>query len=418
MISTNSQRPRSNQAENRRTDIPHFDATLRRKENLRRKSEGDAVPVARQHRVQPVLSEIPQPRVQVPAQTVRMVAMSTPDKLAPPSNNTRPDANAMAEMLVGFVVEQTGYPAEMVELDADLEADLGIDSIKKAQLVAELAEKFQILPLATNGTSSLDDFRTLRDILGFLSAVLHGNAKSSEPLPRAVAHATTHRLSPAVPPRSFAVDRGQLERQLIHFVVENTGYPEELVELDADLEADLGIDSIKKAQIVAELAEQFEVSQILARSGSDLDLDNFRSLRQIADFLSGATGQRSDDSVSGRINEPAAASNTRTTSDWPVSHSAGVESAGQDSQEIERLLVSFVIDQTGYPEEMVDLDADLEADLGIDSIKKAQLVAELVEQLQMSSSDLLDANVSLDDFRTLRDVAQTLRELAVMAPTS
>ncbi len=45
---------------------------------------------------------------------------------------------------MNFVVEQTGYPAEVVELDADLEADLGIDSIKKAQLFGELQEFFDI----------------------------------------------------------------------------------------------------------------------------------------------------------------------------------------------------------------------------------------------------------------------------------
>ena len=44
----------------------------------------------------------------------------------------------LEKFLINFVVEQTGYPPEIVELDADLEADLGIDSIKKAQLFGEL----------------------------------------------------------------------------------------------------------------------------------------------------------------------------------------------------------------------------------------------------------------------------------------
>ncbi len=43
------------------------------------------------------------------------------------------------ETAINFVIEQTGYPPEIVRLDADLEADLGIDSIKKAQLFGELA---------------------------------------------------------------------------------------------------------------------------------------------------------------------------------------------------------------------------------------------------------------------------------------
>ena len=56
------------------------------------------------------------------------------------------------------MVEQTGYPPEVVELDADLEADLGIDSIKKAQLFGELAEYFDVQP---NENMTLDDFPTL-----------------------------------------------------------------------------------------------------------------------------------------------------------------------------------------------------------------------------------------------------------------
>ena len=73
--------------------------------------------------------------------------------------------------MVNFVVDQTGYPAEMVELDADLEADLGIDSIKKAQLIGELAENFQLNHLAGQlQTLSLDDFRTIRSILDLVTA--------------------------------------------------------------------------------------------------------------------------------------------------------------------------------------------------------------------------------------------------------
>ena len=69
------------------------------------------------------------------------------------------------DVLVNFVVEQTGYPPEIVELDADLEADLGIDSIKKAQLFGELREYFDITP---DENLTLDDFPTLRHVQSHL----------------------------------------------------------------------------------------------------------------------------------------------------------------------------------------------------------------------------------------------------------
>ncbi|MEY4180675.1 MAG: Phthiocerol/phenolphthiocerol synthesis polyketide synthase type PpsA, partial [Planctomycetota bacterium] len=54
-----------------------------------------------------------------------------------------------------------------VELDSNLEADLGIDSIKKAQLFGEIAEQFQVPP--PSGPVSLDDFPTLRHVLDYLA---------------------------------------------------------------------------------------------------------------------------------------------------------------------------------------------------------------------------------------------------------
>ena len=52
-----------------------------------------------------------------------------------------------------------------MELDADLEADLGIDSIKKAQLFGELQEYFDVTPTED---LTLDDFPTLRHVVNFL----------------------------------------------------------------------------------------------------------------------------------------------------------------------------------------------------------------------------------------------------------
>jgi acyl carrier protein len=70
--------------------------------------------------------------------------------------------------MIDFVVEQTGYPREVVELDADLEADLGIDSIKKAQLFAELRDYFDISPSINHNELTLDDFPTLRHVINFI----------------------------------------------------------------------------------------------------------------------------------------------------------------------------------------------------------------------------------------------------------
>lgn len=124
-------------------ELIHFDATARRRERNRKAG----------------LSNEPQPDTTLSAQET--------------SANTRQVVNASADtpddnindFLVSFVCEQTGYPPEIVDLDVDLEADLGIDSIKKAQLLGELREHFPIEPTSD---LSLDDFPTLRHIGQFI----------------------------------------------------------------------------------------------------------------------------------------------------------------------------------------------------------------------------------------------------------
>ena len=53
-----------------------------------------------------------------------------------------------------------------------------------------------------------------------------------------------------------------------------------------------------------------------------------------------------------------------------VVHAAAVADGSSRLDELSDFLIDFVIEQTGYPREIVELDADLEADLGIDSIRK------------------------------------------------
>ena len=42
------------------------------------------------------------------------------------------------EVLLEVVVEATGYPAEFIEFDQDLEGELGIDTVKQAEIMAEV----------------------------------------------------------------------------------------------------------------------------------------------------------------------------------------------------------------------------------------------------------------------------------------
>ena len=48
----------------------------------------------------------------------------------------------MIERVLAIVAEETGYPADLLDLDLDLEADLGIDTVKQAEVFAAIREAY------------------------------------------------------------------------------------------------------------------------------------------------------------------------------------------------------------------------------------------------------------------------------------
>ncbi|MBR4751293.1 MAG: hypothetical protein IK077_06000, partial [Thermoguttaceae bacterium] len=300
--------------------------------------------------------------------------------------------------LVNFVVEQTGYPEDMVELDADLEGDLGIDSIKKAQLLGELNEKFHFSTADDmNGATSLDDFATLRAIRDFIVERTSGASMPAQPSIDVKSNSVAE--EPKIPSQSkpaaqsaavakSAVSSSELDAYLVNFVVEQTGYPEDMVELDADLEGDLGIDSIKKAQLLGELNEKFHFSTADDMNGAT-SLDDFATLRAIRDFI-----------VERTSGVPTPTSQSSVSPEQQNIGSNNSESIDEKRKEILSYMKTFVVEQTGYPEDSVQIDYNLETDLGIDSIKKAQLFGELAEIYAVYPL----ADSSLEDYVTLRHI--------------
>ncbi len=328
----------------------HFDASQPRRDRNRsqRSVESSDVRPAQTMPVYPTQSYQPSLAPIAPiAPSVNTVANLTGDSEVNRATSGATSQPGQAQhqvieaFLIDFVVEQTGYPAEIIELDWDIEADLGIDSIKKAQLFGELREFFDLESLQT---FSLDSFKTLRDIVNLLVTLpgkgdwLAQRTESSmsqydsristdsktESLPLTlpttsnthssnlapVTHdAATDREPPTAEPQSrasaqpnaFSADR--MQQFLIDFVVEQTGYPPEIVEMDADLEADLGIDSIKKAQLFGELREMFTFPAAATNAENRLSLNEFRTLRSVLDLLMTAQPAATSDSPQSNTNE-------------------------------------------------------------------------------------------------------------------
>lgn len=98
-----------------------------------------------------------EPRHSVPAPEPKPVVTQT----VPPAAQ-----DSMSKALLEVVSDKTGYPTEMLELEMDLEADLGIDSIKRVEIMGTLQESFPELPKLS--PEELAEKRTLGQIVQYL----------------------------------------------------------------------------------------------------------------------------------------------------------------------------------------------------------------------------------------------------------
>ena len=87
--------------------------------------------------------------------------------------------------MMEVVTEKTGYPTEMLEPGMALDTDLGIDSIKRVEILAAMRERVPALP--EFDTSVMAGLRTLGEIVAYMDGQLGGQpapAPSNKPARR------------------------------------------------------------------------------------------------------------------------------------------------------------------------------------------------------------------------------------------
>src|SRR5699024_4652237 len=101
----------------------------------------------------PTVGDVGTAAVAMPKAEVAAAPATPEPVVAPPQSDAIPVAAepepqaAMLDyrvMLLATVVDLTGYPEEMIEADADLEADLGIDSIKRVEILGAFRKQIPV----------------------------------------------------------------------------------------------------------------------------------------------------------------------------------------------------------------------------------------------------------------------------------
>jgi len=330
--------------------------------------------------VQPVVAPVVQPAMQpAPAASV--------------------DEAGIKAFVLQAVSEKTGYPAEMLDLGLDLEADLGIDTVKQAELFATIRTHYNI---PRREDLRLSEFNTLEKVIGFMRDSLVGDVQSKPAQVEAVAAvAVTSTVPVAVPAAapvaaSIAnVDDEEIKAFVLQAVSEKTGYPPEMLDMELDLEADLGIDTVKQAELFATIRTHYNIPR-----REDLRLSDYNTLTKVVGFMRDAlVGAGQPQPV---VTQVVAASVITPAVPAVPPSPAAVSSSNSDEQEVKAFVLQAVSEKTGYPAEMLDMDLDLEADLGIDTVKQAELFATIRTHYNIPRRE----DLRLSDYNTLAKVVQ------------
>jgi acyl transferase domain-containing protein/acyl carrier protein len=211
-----------------------------------------------QHQLRVIESEQAEPVEAEPEEEPATVEAITP--AAAPALSE----DEVRQRVLAVVAEKTGYPEDMLDFELDLEADLGIDTVKQAELFATVREAYGI---ARDDNLKLRDFPTLDHVIRFVLE------RTAGPVPAPVSE-------PAAPVTSFAVSEEEVRQRVLAVVAEKTGYPEDMLDLELDLEADLGIDTVKQAELFATVREAYGIAR-----DDNLKLRDFPTLDHVIRFV-------------------------------------------------------------------------------------------------------------------------------------
>ncbi len=305
----------------------------------------------------PVATATPVPPMAAPVAPVPKPVSAAPAPIVTPAV----DRNKVSSTLLAVIAEKTGYPEEMLELEMTLDADLGIDSIKRVEILSALQEQLPEAPAVK--PEDLGTLQTLGQIIDHLNAGM------------AAAPAAAAPASPAAP----AVDSNVVSATLLAVIAEKTGYPEEMLELEMTLDADLGIDSIKRVEILSALQEKLPEAPAVKPE----DLGTLQTLGQIIDHLSAGMA-------------PVSAAHA----------AAPVATPAVDDSRVSSVLLEVIAEKTGYPIEMLEMEMALDTDLGIDSIKRVEILSALQEKLPEAPA------VKPEDLGVLQTLGQIVDHLS------
>jgi malonyl CoA-acyl carrier protein transacylase len=311
--------------------------------------------------------------------------------------------------------QETGYDVEYFDPAYLLEADLGIDTVKQAEIFGLLREKFG---MPRDDNFKLADLQTLNDVVDYVASMVSYATEKPTAIDESnvSALASTQTLSQgkqgeskATPP---SLQKDQIQSDLIDLFAEATGYEREDFDPSYQLESDLGIDTVKQAEVFSVVRQRYGLA-----GDDDFKLSDVQTLEAITDYVCTQLSLAQDSST------------TKVQKKAPESHATVEEEASEvlapaqgkpqvlgalDRKALMEEVIEIFAAETGYEKEDFDTSYQLEADLGIDTVKQAEVFSVLRQRYHMIQDD----DFKLSDVQTLDEICTYVLKTAILDQNS
>merc|ERR1711871_1391492 len=131
----------------------------------------------------------------------------------------------------------------------ELETELGIDSIKRVEILSEVQSR---LGVEAKDVAALSRTRTVGEVISAMQKEVGASAVTAAP-------ASPAREATTVSSAASAPAGGNATAVVMEVLASKTGYDLDMIEDDMELETELGIDSIKRVEILSEVQSRLGV---------------------------------------------------------------------------------------------------------------------------------------------------------------
>lgn len=300
--------------------------------------------------------------------------------------NTMPSTAISQQQIIDEVLSiysnVTQYPKEMLDLSMELEADLGVDTVKQATIFSMIAEKFNINLSEGQALSSYNTIGQMVELVMKNTSNIDSGIDTKE---------SKQDLNLEEGNKDSTISSNfDCEADVLKLISEITLYPVELLEKDMEMEADLGIDTVKQATIFSLLSEKYGLKE-----ESVGNVSQYRTIGALIDLVKQNSNMA--------IKSPVEAE--------PILQPAEKIEISQDKVmaveevSIREQVMNIISEITQYPVEMLEEDMEIEADLGVDTIKQATILSELGAKFGISE----DANLSPSQLKTIKSIIEAIK---------